>query len=316
MKCSRAATPHESSELTLVLVERDDPRTSNAHKHTLTPADSCMMMMIRAREEKSSAWRFVKIKTQKTHKLFFVCQTLGAVSARKLDFNCLKDEFKLKGCSCVFVVVPPSERSVLSSRSFTLVWILWVCQLFSVVSFLVHKESSKLTASEPRCCEHSVGWGHTDWACGVKRLAKRVVIWLLVFLCRTASSLQASGDLGWGVLTQTLRVLSIGVESIQPRRYFSFTALLIRKKLLPLTADRLQRVTASSFTWRYLMAYIKQNSTVTSLRPAAQRSEVTGSSFREVKNLQVTDDDDSDAAVNVNNSPIKHSALWHQSSFY
>lgn len=93
----------------------------------------------------------------------------------------------------------------------------------------------------------------------------------------------------------------IGVELILPRweRYFSFTVLLIRKKLLPLTAGRLQRVTASSFTWRYLMAYMKQNSTVTRLRPAAQRSEVTGSSFREVKNLQVTDDDNSDASVNV-----------------
>lgn len=230
-----------TKELTL-----DDPRTSNAHKHTLTPADSCMMTMIRAREEKSSAWRFVKIKT---HKLFFVCQTLDVVSARKFDFNCLKDEFKL---AHVCLLWPRLQREAFSSRSFTLVWILWVCQLFSVVSFLVHKESSKLTASEPRCCEHSVGWGHTDWACGVKRLAKRVLIWLLVFLCRTASSLQASGDLGWGVLTQTLRVLSIGVESIRPRRYFSFTALLIRKKLLPLTAGRLcewQRAASRGDIW-------------------------------------------------------------------
>lgn len=111
---------------------------------------------------------------------------------------------------------------------------------------------------------------------------------------------------------------SIGVESILARweRYFSFTVLLIRKKLLPLTAGRLQRVTASSFTWRYLMAYMKQNSTVTRLIPAAQRSEVTGSSFREVKNIQVTDDDNSDPSVNLIGHHVGSSADYIQTVQY
>lgn len=120
---------HETSELTLVLVERDDPRTSNAHKRTLTPADSCIMTMIRAREEKSSAWRFVKIKT---HKLFFVCQTLGVVSARKLDFNCLKDEFKLKGCSCVCLFWSRLQREAFSAPD----RLLW-SESFEFVSFFL-----------------------------------------------------------------------------------------------------------------------------------------------------------------------------------